>query len=90
MKDKYLQELVEKLTLIDDQKTMSFFLDDLLTEKELREMSSRLQILKRLLNKMSQREVAAELKVGIATVTKGAVVLKKERNKSWWTSWLWC
>ncbi|MBL4584967.1 MAG: trp operon repressor [Pseudomonadales bacterium] len=52
------------------------FLSALLTPKELDEISNRMAIIQLLREGQSQREVAQQLGVGIATVTRGARVLK--------------
>ena len=48
------------------------FLDLLFTQSEINEFEKRISITQMLLNGHTQREIAKELKVGIATVTRGA------------------
>ncbi|MFO0703637.1 MAG: Trp family transcriptional regulator [Patescibacteria group bacterium] len=53
----------------------------LLTEDEINEFGSRLMIIKRLRKGQSHQKIAKILKVGVATVTRGAKELKKGRFK---------
>ncbi|MDP2586907.1 MAG: Trp family transcriptional regulator [Candidatus Komeilibacteria bacterium] len=64
------------LTNIKDVKLMSVFLKDLLTPSELEEIKRRLKIIGLLKQGMPQREVAKKLKIAIATITRGARMLK--------------
>ena len=61
---------------------MSEFLEGLLTERELSELEKRLQIVRLLNQGTPQREVAKQLQVGIATVTRGAKELKAGKFSS--------
>ncbi len=80
-KKKYLEQLISILMTIDDKKEMEDFLRGLLTPAELEEIPQRLQIVVRLLKGETQRQVAANLGVGLATVTRGARELKNGRFK---------
>ena len=78
--DIYKKELVKVLASIKDEATMNEFLADLLTGAEIEELPKRLQIIKQLDKGVSQREVAKNLGVGIATVTRGAKELKNKKG----------
>ncbi|MFZ2189164.1 MAG: Trp family transcriptional regulator [Candidatus Magasanikiibacteriota bacterium] len=78
--DIYKKELVKVLANIKDEATMNDFLADLLTGAEIEELPKRLQIIKQLDKGVSQREVAKNLGVGIATVTRGAKELKNKKG----------
>lgn len=58
-------------------------LEDLLmaitTDKERKELSTRLEIIKRLRSGESQHKIAADLNVGVATVTRGSKELAAGR-----------
>lgn len=73
----YRQELIDHLLAARDSETLEQALTDLLTPSELSEISKRLQIFKRLEAGVPQRQIAEELGVGIATVTRGSRVLKE-------------
>ena len=69
----YTRELLEVLQKISrDKKLLREFLDDLLTPQELKELPKRWQIVKLLAKGMPQREIAKELDVSIATITRGS------------------
>lgn len=79
--DKNLSNLIYTLTKIDNPHVMYDFLVGLFTEKELEEIPTRLEIIKRLKRNVPQRKIAEELGVGIATVTRGSKQLHMERFK---------
>lgn len=72
MSNKYFKELVQQLLNLKNEKEMTVFLKGILTDKELEEIPTRLQIVKLLKKGVSQRKIAEKLKVGIATVTRGS------------------
>lgn len=58
---------------------MNAALEAILTAKELEDIEHRLQIFHMLAENVPQRKIAAELKVGIATVTRGASAYRNGR-----------
>lgn len=73
--------LVEKvLAKITNVKLMSALLKDLLTPAELKEIRGRLKIVRLLHRGLPQRAVAQKLKIAIATITRGARVLKNPQG----------
>ncbi len=74
----YLDELLEHLLAVEGKAGMEEALQGLLTPSELVEISKRLQIFKRLKAGVPQRQIAEQLGVGIATVTRGSRALKGE------------
>ncbi len=76
MNKRYENELVDLLSGIAVNSTMSDTLSNLLTPQEMEEMALRLQIFKGLLNDKSQRQLAKELNVSLATVSRGSRELK--------------
>lgn len=58
------------------------FLKGLLTPQELDQLPVRVELIKKLKQGQSQRQIAQELNVGIATVTRGAHEIKKGRFKN--------
>ena len=75
-KERYLNELLEHLLSQKSKREMQDALQGLLTPTELAEVPKRLQIFKMLKAGTPQREIAKELGVGIATVTRGSRELK--------------
>lgn len=81
IKNKRLRELIDLLLSIKSKELMEDFLLGILTPKELKEIPMRLQIVKLLRRRMPQQEIAEELGVGVATVTRGSRELQKGRFK---------
>lgn len=77
-----LNELIELLLNIKNKADMKDFLLGILTPKELEEIPTRLQIVKKLKAGIPQQKIAEDLKVGIATVTRGSRELKMGRFKA--------
>lgn len=74
---KKLKELVAALQTLNDSKEYAFFLRDLLTEPEIDELAGRLAVANALSEGKSQRLVAKETGVSIATVTRVNQWLKR-------------
>ena len=55
------------------------FLQGILTEKEREEIPIRLEIIKQLKKGVPQREIAKDLNIGIATITRGSKELKNKK-----------
>ena len=72
-KEKYTNELIEVLQEISvDEKLLGEFLEDILSPSEYRELGVRWQIIKQLDKGIAQRNIAENLNVAIATVTRGS------------------
>ncbi|KZN14146.1 Trp family transcriptional regulator [Marinomonas sp. TW1] len=78
-----MQPLIEFLSQVDDQALLEKRLRALLTPNEINEVLHRLQILSLLEQGVPQRDIAKQLGVGIATVTRGSRALKElKENES--------
>jgi TrpR family transcriptional regulator, trp operon repressor len=77
MIDKNIGVLIKTMLKIRTEKEMYDFLQGILTPKELLEIPKRLTIVKMLKKGITQHEIAKELKVGIATITRGSKELLK-------------
>lgn len=77
------KELAGILAAIDRPAEMELFLRDLLTPQEFCELATRWQIIKRLVRGSTQRDIAEELNVGIATVTRGSLALQQTAAGFW-------
>lgn len=82
MKQTYLDQLATTVSQLKTSAEVVEFLKGILTPKELEEISVRLQIVKQLKQGVSQREIAENLGVGIATVTRGSKELHKGNFKN--------
>lgn len=76
-----MKALVNHLLAQKSAKEMEDALRKLLTPSERVEVSNRLQIFEMLEQGVPQRQIAERLGVGIATVTRGAMVLKRGQDE---------
>jgi TrpR family trp operon transcriptional repressor len=81
-KSKDLEEFIRVLLSIKSREEMEDFLKGILTPKELLELPNRLKIVRMLKKGIAQQEIAQELGVGVATVTRGSMELQKGRFKN--------
>ncbi len=72
--------LCDLLSSTQEYKQLSALVRQLFTESELSELDNRIKIITLLRSGLTQRQVANELKVGIATVSRGAKALKNHPN----------
>ncbi len=77
-----LNDLIDLLLGVRSRAEMQDFLEGILTPKELEEIPMRLRIVRLLKSGVAQHKIAEDLGVGIATVTRGSMELKKGRFKT--------
>ncbi len=82
MQDQLLLELAAEFAKMKDTDEVAAFLDALLTPKEQIEIPKRLQIIKLLKTGVAQRDISIQLKVGVATVSRGSRELAKGNFKN--------
>ncbi len=80
MNKTYIKNLAEVITSIKSPALAEAFLHNILTPAELDEISKRLEIVKRLLKGVPQREVAKQLGVSMGTVSRGSREIKYGAN----------
>ena len=80
-----LDKISEYLIRIKDRKEMNTFLQGVLTNAERKGIARRIRIVEMLKSGVSQRKIAKEIGVGIATVTRGAkeIAAKKFDTALW-------
>lgn len=78
---KHLDELMELLLSIKTKDELKDLLYGILTPREIEEIPTRLQIIKMLRQNIPHHVIAEKLGVGVATVTRGANEIKKNRFK---------
>ncbi len=78
---KYISALVNHLLVQESPAQMEKALRDLLTPSELADVANRLQIFSLLEQGVPQRQIADQLGVGIATVTRGSNAMKKRTDR---------
>ena len=71
-----LQEIVGRLAEIDDPGLLERFFREILTPKEVRDLSSRWELVKLLKEGISQREIARRLHLSLCKITRGSRQLK--------------
>ncbi len=81
-KIKYIDSLVNHLLEQKSTANMEETLRHLLTSSELADICNRLQIFALLQQGIPQRQIADQLGVGIATVTRGSSALKNRINNT--------
>ncbi len=75
---KGMGQFIDLCLLTKDKKTCSFLFDLFLTHEEKTDLGMRILIIKELLNgKKTQREIAEDLNVSIAKITRGSNELKR-------------
>jgi len=72
------QQLLNLLCDISDIDEMRAAIEMILTDNEQQEVDKRLKIFNALEDKVSQREISAQLGVGIATVTRGSKAMQTD------------
>ncbi|MDP2641403.1 MAG: Trp family transcriptional regulator [Candidatus Yanofskybacteria bacterium] len=71
--EKYAEEFFSIIQIIAvDKKLLQAFFQDILTPAEYREIGTRWQIVKQLARGESQRKIAKDLGISIATITRGS------------------
>ncbi|HMS50447.1 MAG TPA: Trp family transcriptional regulator [Candidatus Saccharibacteria bacterium] len=75
-------EFITTVNQIQDKSLLEDFLRGITTANERKELSQRLEIIKRLLDGQPQHKIAEELGVGVATVTRGSKELSEGRFKA--------
>ena len=76
-----MRTLKKAIKNLKTQEQIEDFIKSLFTLNEIEELEKRLSIIQMLLQGISQREISRRLKVGIATVSRGATELKKDNFK---------
>ena len=72
-----LQEIVRRLAEINDPGLLERFFREILTPNEVRDLSSRWELVKLLEKGVSQREIARRLHLSLCKITRGSRQLKK-------------
>lgn len=72
-----LDEIASSLSKIDDAGLIEEFLKSILTENEVKDISSRWELVKLLDKGLSQRKIVDELKLSLCKITRGSKELKK-------------
>ncbi|MDD2515651.1 MAG: Trp family transcriptional regulator [Candidatus Gracilibacteria bacterium] len=82
MADKYLDQFAEQIQKFKTKEELKDFLETILTPKELEQIPIRLEIVRQIKQGIAHHKIAEDLKVGIATVTRGSKELKLNHFKN--------
>ena len=78
MMDKNIREVSELLAFTKDPKEIRNFFESILTLRELKDIGSRWELVKRLDQGESQRKIARDLHLSLCKITRGSRELKKK------------
>ena len=76
--NKNIREVSELLAFTKDPKEIRNFFESILTLKELKDIGSRWELVKRLNHGESQRKIARDLHLSLCKITRGSKELKKK------------
>jgi TrpR family trp operon transcriptional repressor len=79
-KTKSMREIARAFAATSDPQYILHFLNSLLTPNEIREISSRWELVKLLDQGQSQRQIAQRLGLSLCKITRGARELKKKNS----------
>ncbi|MBF0202702.1 MAG: transcriptional regulator [Desulfamplus sp.] len=74
------QELLETICGIDNVEELAYFFDELLTLREVEDISLRWKLLLDLHNGMTQRKIAQKYGISLCKITRGSKILKKKES----------
>jgi len=77
----FLNNLILLILETKDKELLEDLIKSILTTKELEMIPIRLELIKRLLNGEHHHKIAKDLKIGVATVTRGSNELKRGHFK---------
>lgn len=80
MNQKYKDELLAVIGGIKDKKMQNSFFTDLLTPNEYEEIIKRWQIVKQLHSGVTQRQIAKNLGISLAKITRGSRMLLDKKG----------
>jgi len=80
MKIYRLNEIARTLASIEDPQVIEDFMNSILTEKEVFDISSRWELVKYLDEGVSQRTIASELGLSLCKITRGSKELHKNHS----------
>ena len=79
--NQYKKEVIEVIHKIaKDKQLLADFIRDILTPREFENIGVRWQIVKRLAKREYQESIAADLHLGVATVTRGSREMRKKEG----------
>ena len=75
-----LSELSQNLAGISDPVEINKFFDEILTDKEKKDILLRWELMKKLKDGVPQRTIASELGISLCKITRGSKILKSKES----------
>lgn len=75
-----IEELLHAVMQVKSKTELTCFFRELLTESELSTLAKRWQILKKLIQGETQRQISKDLKVSLCKVTRGSKIIQDEKS----------
>ena len=72
------QELLAIIASITDTEELSLFFEDMLTDREISDITDRYLLMEDLIKGKSQRDIAQDRKMSLCKITRGSKMLKKQ------------
>ncbi len=69
-------EIIEVIASTSDRSLLHSFFSEIFSEAELKDISLRWELLKKLRQGLPQRQIAAELGISLCKITRGAKIIK--------------
>ena len=80
LRKKNIKEISNVLSQLDDADFIEKLMNELFTEKELKNLSSRWEIVKLLDKGVTQRKIAKDLHLSLCNITRGSKELNKKES----------
>ena len=77
-----IEDVVTALCQVKNRRDMERFLGEILTPAERHDVALRWELMRRLKSGVPQRQIAADLKISLCKITRGAKVLKDTESIS--------
>lgn len=75
-----IEELSNILFELNSSEKINKLLNEILTPNEIKDVSSRLELLKKLKNGETQRTIASDLGISLCKITRGSKILKNKNS----------
>lgn len=72
-----IEGVIDTLCRINDPRKMKTFLREILTPTEYHDLAMRWELMERLQEGHTQRQIASDLKISLCKITRGSKILKK-------------
>ena len=77
-----ISEIASIFFNLEKKEDIEDFLNEIMTSTELKDLSLRWELMKKIKNGISQRKIASELKISLCKITRGSKILKNSNSVS--------